>query len=326
MTVDTLRIHIGGPKTGSTAIQRALYGARDALRTHGIVYPDTRLRGWGHHDLCIELADTPPDWATPPPHGLDGMGQCLEATVPDGTHMVLLSTENFYLFPEPQRLVDWFIRHLGRPRRVVVDLFVRRQAEVLESWYNQLVKAQGFAGSFEDAVVRDGHLWDWNTRIGPWVDVFGESAIRVHAYHPVRGQVVSAYGEHLGLPAGVLVEPTTRTNSRLVRDALEFQRQLNTLPVPVPQRRRFHRALTALSGQAETVGLLDTPFVSADRLMELEARYHAGNRTLAERFCGGELPVEHAPLDPRAPDDYPGLRPDIMARLFGWLLLTQPPT
>lgn len=319
----TLRVHIGAPKTGSTAIQRALHAAGPALHAHGIAYPDTHLRGWGHHDLCIALAPSTPDWATPSPHGLDGMGRCLAEVVPESVRTVLLSSENFFLFPEAEKLRAWVTRWWGPPDRVVIDVFVRRQSELVESWYNQLVKAQGFAGTFEESVARDGTLWDVEARLAPWAQAFGDASVRVHAYHRVRARVVAAYGAVLGLPEGVLIDPPGRANTRLVRDALEYQRQLNTLPLPVPQKRRFHRALTALSARADDVGLLDTPFVSSARLAAIEATYAAGNARVADRFCGGVSPFDDGPLRARGEDDYPGLRPEALARLGGWLMLTE---
>jgi len=39
----TLLVHIGGPKTGTTAIQTALAENRDALRRHGILYPGIEI-------------------------------------------------------------------------------------------------------------------------------------------------------------------------------------------------------------------------------------------------------------------------------------------
>ncbi len=319
----TLRVHIGMPKTGSTAIQRALCAAGIDLHAHGVAYPDTHLRGDGHHDLSIELAPAPPDWATPAPCDLDGMGQRLREVVPSDVHTLVLSSENFYLFPEPGKLLDWVRQWWGSPDRVVIDVFVRRQGELVESWYNQLVKAQGFSGTFEESVTRDGQLWNIAARLEPWARAFGDDALQLHAYHRVRSRGASAYGERLGLPPGVLADPPARANTRLVRDALEYQRQLNTLPLPVPRKRRFHRALTALSAQAAKVGLLDTPYVTSERLAAIEATYAESNALVSERFCGGQSPFDTAPLRTRLNVDYPGLSPETVARLGGWLMLTE---
>lgn len=319
----TLRIHIGAPKTGSTAIQRALHAAGTDLHAHGVAYPDTHLRGWGHHDLCIALAPQAPDWATQSPHDLDEMGHRLTEVVPASAHTLLVSSENFYLFPEPRKLVDWVTRWWRAPDRIVVDVFVRRQGELVESWYNQLVKAQGFSGTFEDSVTRDAHLWDFTARLEPWNDAVGRDAIRVHPYHQVRSHVVSSYGAILGLPDGVLTDPPNRANTRLVRDALEYQRRRNNQPGSVPHKRRFHRTLTALSARATELCLLDTPFVTAERLAAIEATYQHSNEHLSARYCGGRSPIDGTALRPRGVDDYPGLHPDTAARLDDWIRRTQ---
>lgn len=58
-------VHIGAPKTGSTAIQRFLFEHRAQLPAHGVQYPDINLRGYGHHDLAFMLDGRYPEWATP---------------------------------------------------------------------------------------------------------------------------------------------------------------------------------------------------------------------------------------------------------------------
>ena len=47
-----LVLHIGGPKTGSTALQRTLFANRAALLERGFDYANVNLRGYGHHDLA----------------------------------------------------------------------------------------------------------------------------------------------------------------------------------------------------------------------------------------------------------------------------------
>lgn len=48
-----LIIHIGPPKTGTTALQRALFNSREELLKHGVLYPDPKIRkAYNHGNLC----------------------------------------------------------------------------------------------------------------------------------------------------------------------------------------------------------------------------------------------------------------------------------
>ena len=50
-----LILHIGRHKTGTTAIQRFLYGNPELLRANGYCYPDHGAIGFGHHDIAGAL-------------------------------------------------------------------------------------------------------------------------------------------------------------------------------------------------------------------------------------------------------------------------------
>ncbi|MCT2541235.1 hypothetical protein [Sedimentimonas flavescens] len=50
-----LVIHVGPPKTGTTALQRALFGARTQLIEKGILYPDPKVRKAYNHGLLCSL-------------------------------------------------------------------------------------------------------------------------------------------------------------------------------------------------------------------------------------------------------------------------------
>ena len=137
-------VHIGAPKTGSTAIQRFLFENREALRERAMLYPDANLRGYGHHDLAFLLSGGYPAWAIPQPKPLAEIAAELRAAGADHGGSIVLSSENFYLFPAPtalRALLNSTGASIGRQIGIIV--YVRRQDDAHESWYNQTVKAQG---------------------------------------------------------------------------------------------------------------------------------------------------------------------------------------
>lgn len=100
-------LHIGAPKTGSTAIQRALFENQDKLLVHDFLYPNVSLRGYGHHDLAFLLGGGYPDWASSQARTLEDLrGDLLAAIRRHPTGTVIISSENFYLYPKPKELRD----------------------------------------------------------------------------------------------------------------------------------------------------------------------------------------------------------------------------
>ena len=150
MAPQHIHLHIGAPKTGSTAIQRWLFEHRADLAAAGLLYPEVCLRGYGHHDLAFLIGGGYPEWASPQPLGLGVLQDQLRQAGALGLPQMLLSSEDFFLYQDPDRLRAFIEGALGRVGRFTVHAYLRRQQEVLPSWYNQLVKAQGYAGSFED--------------------------------------------------------------------------------------------------------------------------------------------------------------------------------
>ena len=152
-------IHLGAPKTGSTALQKILTEHREAFMHAGLLYPQTALRGFGHHDIAFLLDGGFPDWAKPIDCRLEDFCRDLRSEINTFEGDVLLSSENFYLFPQPQALFD-FLQQLGISQRfeIVLINYIRRQDEAVLSWYNQRVKAQGYTGTLEDSIEDDFDL------------------------------------------------------------------------------------------------------------------------------------------------------------------------
>lgn len=129
-----LVIHAGMPKTGTTSLQRALAGAQDALREHGVAYPAAfrNAENIAHHQLPADLLS--PDAAR---------GQAfLDYLAEESAPVVLVSSEAFInLFS--RRSIFGFVCFLEaccrlRPVRIVVVL--RRIDSFMQSMYLHSVK------------------------------------------------------------------------------------------------------------------------------------------------------------------------------------------
>lgn len=328
-------IHIGAPKTGSTAIQRFLSEHRAALAGLGVHYPDVSLRGHGHHDLAFLLHGRYADWAAPQPLPLHVLSAGLRDAVRETpATTTVLSSEIFYLYPHPAAVRDLLQEAGLRPEdEVRVVCYVRRQDDAHVSWYNQTVKAQGNTATFEATAARDHGLWEYAARLQPWRDAFGPEAVLVRDYTPfglpgndIRADFLSV----LGLPPTLFPLPPARENERINRDILDFQRWLNRLPLPYRQKRRHHKALIALTAATADAGVFDdAPFLTEEARIALLHAYAADNALLAEIYFHGRQPFETLAMDGvnRLPTTgRRGLTPCKLLRILAWIAGRRPST
>lgn len=314
-------LHIGAPKTGTTAIQLFLEANQDRLPAMGFAYPTAARRAGGHHDLAFLAGGGYPDWAVPQDQPLDALVAALRTEIEAGPATTILSSENFYLLCEPAAVLDLMAR-LGFPRgNVTVVVYLRRQDEAALSWYNQAVKAQGYAGCLEDHMATHQGLWDYHRHLQAWAGAFGRERMTVHRYDAeddVRRDFIGA----IGIPAGDFEYPDLRANTEINRDILEFQRQINRLPLSPQEKRRFHKQLMALTAAADAGRIFDdTPLLDGPQRRKILTWYDAGNREVARTFFGrDELFVAPPEADTADADTYPGLKVEQLACILGWLL------
>jgi len=321
-------LHIGVPKTGTTMLQKFLYQHRAALRARGLLYPEVSLRGYGHHDIAFMVSDAYPEWATRPSQSLsmDMLAAQLHEAVSEYDGDVLLSSENFYLYPDPKRLQVFFY-HAGLGRHEILPIvYLRRQDEAIDSWYNQAIKAQGATEGVADFVRRWDGLWDYEAQLGQWAATFGKGALCVRAYDPRRFGTTPLLDDFFGVtgtPINDLAAPAERVNAGLNREMVEFQRLLNALPLTPQDKRLFHHKLIDLSVGTEGSGLFDEgPLLDADCRKAIMDRYRAGNAAVTASYLAGDafLLDEGLPAAGAA-RSAEGLSTETLARIMGWLMI-----
>lgn len=322
-----LILHIGAPKTGSTALQQFLTENRPTLERHGWLYPDVSLRGYGHHDLAFLMGGGYPDWATSQTLTLAELVRQL-SKASSGDCSIILSSENFYLLTDPKRVAEVIEAAglAGRALRVVV--YLRRQDDAHVSWYNQLVKAQGYTGTITDSVSRWDELWDYDVILGRWAAAFGSEALLVRLYEEpglIDGDIRRDFLEVIGLSGQGIAWSSAPINTRLNRDILEFQRLVNRLPLKPLEKRRFHKQLMALTQATDGTGLFDdSPLLRSSQRRRLIDRYREGNERVARAYLGrARLFDESLPEEPDAFVPDVSLDTAKLACILGWLLSRQ---
>lgn len=319
-------LHIGAPKTGSTALQKFLAANRDTLRRHGLEYPDASLRGHGHHDIAFVVGGGYPEWATPPspPRTLADLTRELAKKTADSPSIVL-SSEDFYLLPNPAGVAA-MLGKAGFPvGSVTVVVYVRRQDEAHLSWYNQAVKAQGYSGTLAECVAKTHSLWDYAAQLERWAAVFGADRLAVRLYQPLNGPATDIRRDFLalaGIPADAFSFPDANENSRINAEILEFQRLINRLPLTPQQKRGAHKELIELTAASEGSPLFeDAALMGKQERAAILKRYAASNRAVALKYFRRDRL-----FDESMPKGLPrkGARPELdnekLVYIMGWLL------
>lgn len=317
-------VHIGAPKTGSTAVQSFLESNREVLQRHGVLYPDVCLRGFGHHDLAFLLAGGYPEWATPQPRPLEDLLAEMGRRLADPPPLVILSSENFYLYPRPEELAEAVRRSVPGLVEFTVVAYVRRQDEAHVSWYNQAVKAQGFTGTVHECIAASWERWDYERNLRPWASTFGADDLRVRPYQPsdLDGEDVRVdFARLLDLPLEAMELAEAPINTRLNSEFVQFQRSVNRLPLTPQEKRRFHRELMELTRATAGTGLFDdAPLLSSSERAEVLQRYESSNAEVARRYLSrsslfdAELPDDDGREPTRA------LTPESLAAILAWIL------
>jgi hypothetical protein len=181
-------IHIGGHKTGSTAIQAfcALNAVR--LARQDIVYPLELLtnpeKPWGqaHHGLVNLFMDATTFWKTfdlrPKKMNDEDVVAYLKALPREKN--ILLSTENLvWLDTKSINALRQYLDGFD----VVVVLYVRRQDNAMQALYQTVVTSIGETRQFDDYVddvVRG--LFQYDKIAEDWQSVFGAGKLVVRVY------------------------------------------------------------------------------------------------------------------------------------------------
>lgn len=317
-------LHIGAPKTGSTALQKFLACNRNALTRLDWEYPDVSLRGFGHHDLAFLVGEGYPEWALPQERTYDELLRDLTSSVAERPR-IIMSSENFYLFPNPQGVS----RMLGQAKfpheTVKVVVYVRRQDDALVSWYNQVVKAQGYTGTIDDCIAENRELWDYASRLEAWSEVFGRDNLIVRPYQTkdlVEGDIRRDFLRLAGLSPEGFDWSEESINTRISRDVLEFQRLVNQLPLSPIEKRRFHKELIALTSATAMTGLFDdSPLLTTTQRREIVSAYADSNARVAKSYLGRErLFDESVSAEPVRPGKRKGLSVEKLIYILSWIL------
>lgn len=225
-------LHIGPYKTGSTAIQQALFDQRDVLAEHGVLYPGRWRRLFREGHALMQWA--PRGRPVPPMSVWDEFAAGVRAR---SDVRVCLSTEDFGR-----------LRNADRSRKIVADLgadrlhiiaVARAYHRLMPSHWQERVKSHERRSYDEwlrellegdDSLEAHRSFWtshDVEAMGSRWLDVLPPDRFTlVVTDDSDRELLPRTFEQLLGLPTGLLT-PAQSTNASLSMNAVEMLRRVN---------------------------------------------------------------------------------------------------
>jgi hypothetical protein len=296
----TLILHIGMGKTGTTAIQKAMWRNRAALSRAGIAYPVIGAVAGAHHLISPHL-----------PSNILGRTNWKPLPLADWIAQVAA-------LPEPRVLMSSELISSAEPAAVAalcaaltprfdlhVCIYLRRQDEIIAASYAQGVRGGVQPWPLEKILAGDFSHYDYMERIAPWEKALGRDRLIIRPYERgqfLQGDLVRDFlFRALGLadlPEGFVHDPHTNANTRLSTAATEIKRLINTLVRDTAKSRHYIEPLSACPPDPKGTHLLGR----GDRA-RLIALFAESNARIAQTYLdrpAGDLFQE--PLDPAAPE------------------------
>jgi hypothetical protein len=282
----TIYLHIGTPKTGTSALQFGLYTAREELRSHGILYPEGLIASPDdpkHQPLfnAIRSGNS---------RALASACDLIRSELSDDLHSVILSSEGFYHHILEFHEGSWrLIQELARCCSLNIIVYLRPQAEYLESLYRQYVKnPRGVNESYYGSAMTIQKLMDrprvrqnldYHGSLMQWASVVGNDRILVRRYAP---DVVDDFLSLLGVTL-VRTGPRPRRNPSLTREMAELLRSVNAT---FDNRQRGSLIAEMEKALKLDPGRADTTILSPAEGRALMDRYRECNRRVAKHWLG----------------------------------------
>jgi hypothetical protein len=230
----TRLLHIGPHKTGTTSIQGALFGAKEAMAAHGVDFPAT-----SRHPMSAALAVCGrPGMMGDAKPGERHWETLVEQVAATGRRTSVISSEFFADAPDDET-IERIVRELGGDR-VHVLVTLRPLVRIMPSQWQQYVQ-NGLRMGYEDWLRHmlkkppyekpNPSFWRRHRHdrlVERWVRVTGADRVTVVVVDDRdRGGLMRTFEALLGLPENLLHEVPDTANRSLTLAETEMLRNLN---------------------------------------------------------------------------------------------------
>ncbi|SEN44475.1 hypothetical protein [Halomonas caseinilytica] len=180
MKKDTLYLHVGWSKTGTSAIQAQIQEQKDDFLAKGVLYPQSlQWPDHSHHPFALSFQGSGSYQSNmTPAEALEALRLEMESSP---AHDVLISSELSPFYFNNSKFKEFVAQHF---ERVQVIFTVRSQSELLLSLFNQLVKDPNvrYGASLFSLSMRNIHWLNFYQNVKQWADVVGANNITVIPY------------------------------------------------------------------------------------------------------------------------------------------------
>jgi len=278
--MDKLILHIGRHKSGTTAIQRFLYSNPKLLSDHGISYPSSGLRSFGHHELATPLAKGALATSRQNPVSITNkLREQLIDKMSPSSPVTVISSEAFQncdpknirlVFPQPE---------------VEVVVYIREQTSYLLSAYAQKVQATNYHGTLEE-LFKATSKTTYKEFLDAWSKAF-DGKLRVKTYDRnelvSKNVVVDFCQSFLGISPEIVKEAYHKVdaNPSLSGELVDFKVLVNRhQSLSDDNSRALFTALSKLA-QTDTSGSVE---ITDELAQKVADRYRKSNAYVAKKY------------------------------------------
>lgn len=292
---NTVIIHIGVPKTGSTAIQKYLFNHQKELQKTGLDYHETHAKDgenpdyWAHHLLAHKWGG----WMKPEtfPITPDEAWEVLRKDATSGDNKtILISSERFADLFASKRVEEIleFIKTTLAPAQVKIFAYVRNQTVLAESFYKQQVKV-GIQVPPVDFYLKTkipGFL-DFYGMFEKCAKVIGRENIMVRSYEndiAKDGDIIYGFMQVFGMKVSKKMQPESvkyNTSTSTLSTALLSHPDLKKMR----QYPRFRKAIRDLCDDLETKSGQEPSLFNEEQKDFVSKKYLASNRQMVDIYA-----------------------------------------
>lgn len=284
----TVYLHVGFPKTGTSAIQNFFKNNETVIRKHKVLYPKAGLTDYaGQAGLAFAARMR----AVPP-------FKILRKEIADsGCTKCVISSEYFFML-ESQKINFLASQLADFDTKIIV--YLRRQDARIESGYLQVLRDSEFRFSGDiEAYIRflnkHPRRTDYYAFLKPWSEAFGKDNIIVKVYEEEKGQdkLVPGFLKICQIPQDEAFVPDTENVNLAYKPAVnKLLRLFNKVPMHQAVYLRLIGTLNFMSRHILGYGSVKGhKLFSESRRQQILTKYEESNQRVAREYLGRESGV-----------------------------------
>ncbi len=285
--MQTIYLHIGRGKTGTTTIQSCLPTWQTELLNQGIHYlnADGGKLGSGHQNFGKSFIKELPDYMLPPQSPEQVQATVAAEIEQSKAPIIIISSENLEMADVGS--IFRFFEDLPRTYLVKIIFFVRSQDELAESEYNQMVKLKREHKPFEQFIEQDLEGYDFMTAASRWETFFGTENIICRIYDGSTQSIITQFLSCIdtgktesSVNIGQLIQPVSKSsaNTSIGIKALTLAKLLNELDID-DRETHYARLFNQLSANDLPALLMD-----AEQARQFRQKFASSNHEFTQRF------------------------------------------